>query len=121
MSLGIDVSELMSDADMGPQAITLRRPTVVQSPEGDVTSTSADTTITALVQPATPQELQMLPEGSRNGNVVSVWSISEIRVSDGATNESDVLIVAGAFFKVIKLEPWAGNGYFRAFAQGYVP
>ena len=33
--MSIDVSELMTDADLGAQSFTIRRPTTVLDPEGD--------------------------------------------------------------------------------------
>lgn len=116
----INVGELMTDPDFA-RALTLRRPTGSFGNEGEFTSTYADSSIVGSVQPATPQELEMLPEGSTVRDVISVWSATEIRMGDGNTAEPDVLVIDGASFKVIKAEPWGAAGYFRVFAEGFIP
>lgn len=112
----IGVGELMSDPDF-IESVTLRRPTPSMQ-EGVAVATHVDTTITAIVQPATPRELMGLPEGQRLKDVVSVWSATEMKAEPGAP---DILLRSGRSYRVIKLEPWAEAGYYRAFAEGFEP
>jgi hypothetical protein len=117
----IDVSEVMNDEEMGAQPITIRRPTTTTDATGLTTATYVDQRATALVQPATPFEIQILPEGSREGNIISVWTTTPIRISDAKSIESDIVIVCGNSYRCIKLDPRPAAGYFRAFAEGFVP
>lgn len=116
----INVGELMTDADF-TRTFTLRRPTGTFSDDGEFTSTYADTQLVGIVQPATPNELEMLPEGSRAKDVISVWSATLLRMADGKLLESDILVVDAQSYRVIRAEPWGDAGYFRVFAEGFVP
>jgi hypothetical protein len=116
----INVGELMSDPDFAQQ-ITLRRPTLAVANEGEASYTYQERCLTAIVQPAKPSDVAQLPEGSRVGDIISVWSGGEISAGNGASVEADVLVVDGRHFRVIKAENWGRNGYFRALAEGFVP
>lgn len=116
----IDVRELMTDPDFA-KGITRRRPTLAVANEGEATYTYADRCITAIVQPAKPSEVALLPEGSRLNEILSVWSAEDLRGAHGNTTESDVLVIDGASYRVVKAEPWQANGYVRAFAERFIP
>ena len=116
----IDVSEIMSDPDF-TKSITRRRATLAVANEGEATYTYADRCITAIVQPAKPSEVALLPEGSRLNKILSVWTACDLRAADGDATESDVLVIDGASFRVVKVEPWQTNGYVRVFAEGFIP
>jgi len=115
----IDVSELMSDPDF-VRAFSIMRPTLTVANEGVASSTYATTQLTGIVQPASDNELKLLPEGSRLSDVIAVWSHSEIRAGDGSTIESDVILVDGKRYRVIKADPWPDAGYYKVLAEGYV-
>jgi hypothetical protein len=112
----IDVSEIVGDPDF-VQPITLRRPTATMS-GGVERTTHDDSTIQAVVQPADVHEISLLPEGARLGNIIAVYSTTEIRVSPQA---QDIVIVDEMFYRAIKSEPWGSSGYFVAFCEGYQP
>ena len=116
----IDVSELMDDPDFA-RSFTVRRPTGTFGADGEFTSTYKESQLRGIVQPATAREVQMLGQGERLGDVISVWSAEEMRAGDGNKRESDVLVVDSKSYRVIKAEPWADAGYFRVFAEKYVP
>lgn len=119
MSL-VDVSELMDDPDFA-RTFTLRRPTTTLANEGEVSNTYDDADLVGIVQPARPDDVQFLPEGVRLANLISVWSASEMIPGDGTGTLPDVVVVDGQSYRVVKCEPWGGNGYFRVFAEGFVP
>lgn len=118
----IDVSELMTDPDFA-KTFTVKRPTVVIAADGTASTTYVTTdNVVGIVQPAAPEDIQDLPEGSRSNGVVSVWSATEIKGSASAgSEESDVLVVDGRSYRVVKSEPRGDNGYYRVFAQGFTP
>ncbi len=43
-----------------------------------------------------------------------------MRIADGGTVESDILIVDGKRYRVIKCDPWPDAGYFKILAEGYL-
>jgi len=118
----VNVAELMSDPDF-TTTIILRRPAPARfANEGENIATyEPDLTVTAIVQPADAQQIATLPEGSRGpGEVKAVWSATELRMADGKTVESDILVIDGLSYKVVGDERWAENGYFFVLAAGYV-
>ncbi len=120
--MAIDVSEMNGDDDFeGP--ITLRRPAPPTFANEGVASYSylPDVTIIADVEDASPADLKNLPEGTNLDDVIAVWSGSELRIGDQTSKGSDVLIVDGKHYRVVKLEDWSENGYFMAFAERFIP
>lgn len=116
----IDVSELMDDPDF-TKCFTVKRPKVTLSPDGMASTAYTQFDIAGIVQPADPDDLASLPEGTRLDDMISVWSHEIIRGADGKSRESDVLIIDGKFYRVVKVENRLDNGYIRVFAEGYVP
>jgi hypothetical protein len=116
----IDVAELMTDRDF-VKCFTVKRPTVTVSANGTSSVTFAEFEAVGAVQPASPNDVQTLPEGTRLDDVLSVWSHETIRGADGKTRESDVLVVDGQPYRVVKVEPRTDNGYTRVFAEGFTP
>lgn len=115
MSLGgIDVSELMSDPDFA-RAFTIKRQTPGMQ-EGETVTTSSDIAAIGALQPASPFEINQLPEGDRLTNVIVVVSNTEIKATPGSP---DVIVIGSSLYRVIKVEPRAG--YWKAFAEGYTP
>lgn len=116
----IDVSELLADPDFA-RRLTLRRPRATTfTNEGEAQAAYGEESIVGVVQPASAAELKIMPEGSRLDDVLSVWSAEELRTGDGKTTEPDVLVIDRKSYKVVKCEPWPDNGYWRAFAEGFV-
>jgi len=115
----ISVAELMLDPDF-VRTFTVRRARGAFADEGVYSSTYQNMTIVGIVQPASPRELLMLPEGSRLKDVIAVWSNLEMRVADGDKLESDIVVVDGKTYRVIKCEPWPQAGFFKVLAEGYV-
>lgn len=119
----VNMADLMVDPDLGARPLTLRRPTGQFANEGEFEMNYQDTAIVGLIQPATPREIEMLHEGTRVGNVIHVWSATEIRCSDGKAAESDVLVITGDMagsYRVIKANPWTQAGFSDVFAEGFV-
>lgn len=120
--MAIDVSELNGDDDFeGP--ITLRRPAVPTLANEGVASFTylPDVQISADVEDASPADLKSLPEGTNLDDVIAVWSGSELKIGDQSGQGSDVLIVDGKHYRVVKLEDWSENGYWMAFAERFIP
>ena len=70
-----------------------------------------DTTIRASVQPATGRDLQALPEGERQRDVVIAYCLSEVRVADPRTlASSDRLIIGGVTYLAYQVQDWPRVG-----------
>lgn len=73
-----------------------------------------------LVQPASSDDLELLPEGTRLNNVIAVWSTIPLYVGNGKDHDSDVLEVDGVKFTVQKMFDRSANGYHKVLAEGYI-
>jgi len=73
-----------------------------------------------LVQPASSDDLELLPEGQRLNNIQAIWSVVPLYVANGKDRDSDVLEIDGVRFTVIKMFNRSPNGYFKVLAEGYV-
>lgn len=69
-----------------------------------------------VVQPVSGRELERLPEGLRERELLSVWSPVELRTG-AEEHEPDTIAIDGATYSVEKVEPWDKlGGYWRAIA-----
>lgn len=117
----INVGELMIDPDF-VRAFTLRRPSLgTFADEGVYSTTYGEQSLIGVIQPASPKELELLPEGSRLDEVLAIWSNVEMRVGDGAKVESDVVVHNTKSYRVIKCEPWPEAGFYKVLAKRYTP
>lgn len=116
----IDVSELMTDPDFARE-ITVQRPTLTVANEGQASYTYETTKMLGIVQPASMREVEMLPEGDRLKDVISVWSACLLKATNADDAEADIIVVGTHHYRVIKSESWPENGYYRVFAEGFVP
>lgn len=106
--------------------------TVTRSVAGVYTSgrwvpgATSPVTVRASVQPATPKQLERLPEGLRTKAGVSVWSTTALRTADEATGlVADVIAWDGASWEVQQVEHWGhyapGMEHWRAVATRVDP
>lgn len=116
----IDVSELMDDPEMA-QPFTVRRPTGSFGNEGIYTKSYKTLALVGPVQPAGPEAAKIVPEGTRLDNLMCFYSVDQLSVGDGKNVEADIVQFQGDSFKVVKVLPWGNNGYWCAYAEGYVP
>lgn len=114
----ISMAELMADSDLGARSIVLKRPTVTYVKGVATTTYAADASLTAIVQPAKPQDAEMLPEGKRLSDVQAIWSATELRAGDGKTIEGDILVFDGKKHRVVAQVPWAEAGFYKVLAEG---
>ena len=125
MSGSIDVSELMTDPEFARE-FTRRRPTGAFAADGSFAPGYDDSTLVGVVQPASSDDMKILPQGTRLDNVRVFWVAdceedSAVRAGDGKTFESDVLLLGNEAFRVIRAEPRREDGgYFRVWAEGFV-
>jgi hypothetical protein len=110
---------MMTDPDF-VRGFQVMRPTLSVANEGEASYSYDTLEMKGIVQPASPRDIQMLPEGSRLKDVISVWCGKPIRGGNGNDKEADVLIIGVRRYRVIKAEPWPDNGYYRVFAEGFV-
>jgi len=77
------------------------------SAEGIYSENETQTTIYASVQPTTPDDLQILPEGRRQNKSYKLFTSSNLK--DLQSQNPDQLEIDGERFEVIKVEKWSNN------------
>lgn len=94
------------------QPITLRRyPAQTVTGGRQVLGAPTDTTIRATVYPATGRDLEALPEGERQRDVVIAQCLAEVRVSDPRdSTTSDRLIIRNVTYLAYNVQNWPRVG-----------
>lgn len=78
-----------------------------------VESLSVTAAVTASVQPARGDTLQLLPEAQRTGDEIEVWCLQELRPLNRSSAKSPSLIHwKGKKYKVAVLEDWWQHGRY---------
>lgn len=67
-----------------------------------------------VLQPASAKELLRLPEGDRTGDVLSVWSTTELQLRD-------VITAQGFDWQVEQAGWWAAGGFWACLARKVTP
>lgn len=64
-------------------------------------------TIRASIQPLSPHDLQVLPEGRRDSQLYCIYTSTELRL---ATNSNpDKVVINGEDYEVVSAAPWRNN------------
>lgn len=67
-------------------------------------------TIEASVQPATPDDIQLLPEGKRDRLAYTLYSDTALRIANDNTQQpGDVVTIDGETFEAMARRPWQNN------------
>lgn len=114
----IDVSELMTDPDFA-QPYSLRRTAAGTYANEGEWQRGPLTTLprVGVIQPASQDDqIKFVPEGERGENAIRVWDAEEIYISDGAGQQSDIILFNGNTYRAAARRPWGGNGYFFVIA-----
>lgn len=115
------MARVVTDQRFQQKAVTLLRPVFINQSYGVQNEDfEAPALLTCLCQPADADDLKLLDEGQRLGNIQAVWSIVPLYVANGKDRDSDVLEIEGVRFTVVKLLNRQANGYYKVLAEGYV-
>jgi hypothetical protein len=113
---GIDVSEIVGDADFQDSVTLIRRTSVVNSSGRNVLAESSST-VRMVVQPAKPDDLQRLPDSVRRQDAINVWYRGELS-ADADGSYPDIVVWNSKRYQVQTADPfgnWStGNGYTEA-------
>lgn len=72
---------------------------------------TTDTTLTVVVAPASPRQLELLPDGARAREVVSVHAHTELRTVDQhAGTPADEVLIDGVTYEVQRVDEWPTLG-----------
>jgi hypothetical protein len=112
----IDVSELMTDSDFTDSVTLITRVQAINE-YGENVLTETSTTATMIVQPASPHDMEFLPEGGKIHETKSVFykGVFSDMVGSGYT---DIILWNGKRYQVVPVDDFTnwGVGYTHALA-----
>ena len=119
----VDVSDLVSDPDLGGTTFSRRRPTTTLDNYGLASTVYSDhDNIPGIIQPAATADAQYLPEGVRLSDVQVFFCAADISPGDGTTVLPDVLVDdEGKQYRVIHVQAFEKHGMVKALAQRLFP
>lgn len=86
-----------------------------------VPGTVSNLTLTGTIIPASPKDIDQIPEGDRITGMMAFYTTAETFVTR-STGTSDVLTWNGEDYKVMLVNPYSDYGYYKALAvrmKGY--
>jgi hypothetical protein len=110
------IAEVVNDPDFA-QTFTIVRSNNGRFVMGKWVNNTIKINAWGSLQPPTPEELEMVPEGDRVTGVVAVHTsmlIYETNVQQGGI--SDIVNWHGQDYRVMKVFPWQDYGYYKALA-----
>lgn len=111
-----NVRGLMADPDLAwPFDIVRRTESLVK---GRAVISTQEEHAMGVVQPATPRELERLPEADRVKSTLVVFTASPLFVDDDSSGKAaDGIRWQGELYTVSAVENWQDYGFFKALAQ----
>lgn len=114
----LDVSELFGDPDFFDNYNVLRMVRTVDQ-HGRANDSGAIFTITANIQPATPEQVELIPEAMRltTSTIICITQTKLVALTD--TTAGDQIQYHGRNWRVMQVADWSeyGEGYYAAIAQ----
>lgn len=115
----IDVSSVVTDPEFAQQF-------VIERPTGNFVNEGAYVKgepilidrVGTIVSGVSKDVIDLLPEGTRVNNTISVFSDKDIFLGDGETMLPDVVLWRGGRYKVIYSDPFSDFGFWYVIAEG---
>ena len=118
--MNTDLTELLRDPDFAEPFHVTRREAVDDGGD-DYRLEQSELEAVGSVQPATPAELERLPEEDRDKETIAVFTAFPLRAGGRGTARPDriTLLRSDATYLVVAVEPWVHLGctWCRALAQ----
>ena len=105
---------LLAAIGLESEIVTVTRRAAGSRTKGLVTPGASSTlTVSASVQPITPRQAQMLPEGIRQSASFVVFSGTELKATDPLTGAvGDTISYRGRTWEIVSVEDWTQHGGF---------
>lgn len=115
----IDVSHVVQDARFA-QSFSIQRQVGAFASEGAFSTTTTTLRRLGVVQPSSSHDImQSLPEGERSGEFITVHTNEELRMGNGSTQESDVVLWRDSTYRVVSSKRWDQYGYWTVMARRF--
>ncbi len=118
----LDLSSILVDNELGGTAFNVSRKTYTKELGEVVPSAVSGFSLSGNIQPASSEDLRLLPEEERSEDVIIVLSPFHFRL--GETDDlnhtfttADLIAWNGAKYRVVKVKKWAAQGgFYKAWA-----
>lgn len=115
--MNLELSLLLHDPDFSRPFVVLRRTERVDE-HGRAEFAEERLDAEGAIQPATPKELERLPEGDRHKETLAVFTAFPLRAGDEAAGAApDRIEWRGEWFEVAALDAWGLDGFCHAVVQ----
>lgn len=113
----IDMSDIVNDPDFA-QSWTVMRSSGTFA-RGGYVATACPIIFYGIIQPATTQDIQQVPEGDRATGAMSFISEQRMYTTNAtASNKngglSDTICWNGNIYKIVSVDPWKDFGFWKA-------
>lgn len=108
----INLGELIHDLDFC-DTFTIIRNTGSTWSKGVQTSTTSTIEFEGIVSPASSKEIEMLPEGDRQGGLKTFYADQPFHITDTDT-VSDICVYRNQKYKLLRVFDYQSNGYYKA-------
>jgi hypothetical protein len=111
----IDVSEVLNDPDFQDAFQIIREAETIDQHGRAVDTAGGAKTYYGVIQPASGDTLQLMPDLARTAGTIEVWT-QEILQGETDTTAPDVIIWQGNTYTVSHTDPWFnwGTGWVHA-------
>jgi len=115
----IDLSEVVEDPDFAQSFTLTRTPGVWSVGEQGAGFQGEPYTVTlwGVIEPASPEDAEVIPEGDRITGAMAFWSTQPILHSAGSQTTpqlADIVNWRGNTYRIVHVYPWTDWGYGKA-------
>ena len=115
----IPIVSILADPELGGTSFTVLRTTRTFDRGGAVQSQESEIKAVGCIHPATPEELQQLPEENRVDEYIIIYTC--MRLSLGSNERTTYLAPDrirwnGKLWQVVKIKDWSPQGFIQALA-----
>lgn len=113
----MDLSSVVKSFALPPVTLIRQAPGVYDPHGRWVAGATTEIQRSMIIAPATPRDLQVLPEGLRTEETLAFFDIEELRTATAGTNgtAADRVVYNGATYELHHVDNWSHQaGYWRA-------
>lgn len=105
----IDVSDVLEDPDFQDSFQLIRQSETVDVHGRAVDTPGTTVELTGVVQPASGETMQIIPEATRSVGMIEIWTQYNVQ-GETDTDAPDLIVWQGKHYIVSRTDPWTNWG-----------